>query len=100
MLNEVLQEKDWQNRLSKRGIAFHLFLNEWAKHVNKTVVTKDHMPWQELPGYPVLIKAFLVELKNKDVKRYPQPLLNTSYSLLKNEKLLTVFVSIIYNKTR
>ena len=100
LLNDTLEEQDWQNRLSKRGIAFYLFLDDWAKHVNKTVVIKDHVPWQDLPGYNILIKSFLVELKLKDVRRYPEPLLNASCSLLKNEKLLNVFIPIIYNKTR
>jgi len=100
LLGEILEDRDWQNRYAKRGIAYYLFLNEWAKHVNKSVVTKDHVPWQDLPGYAVLIKAFLIELKSKDVRRYPAPLLNASYALLKNEKLLNVFIAIVYNKTR
>jgi len=95
-----LEDRDWKNRLGKKGIAFYSFLTEWARHVNKTVVTKDHVPWQDLPGYTTLVKAFLAEMKSKDVRRYPSALLNASYSLLKNEKLLNVFIAIAYNKTR
>ena len=96
----MLNDEKWQKRFSKRGIAFYFFLNEWTKHVNKTVVIKDHVPWQDLPGYNVLIKNFLIELKKRDVKQLPEALIDTSVTLLKNEKLLNIFIAIIYNKTR
>lgn len=77
-----------------------MFIEEWAKHVNKTIVIKDHVPWQDLPGYNIIIKAFLCELKTKDIRRVPTGLLKSSYALLANEKLLNIFVSIIYKKTQ
>jgi len=75
-------------------------LEQWAHHVNKTVVIKEHVPWQDLPGYGTLIKAFLIELKTKDVRKYPEALINASKALLKNEKLLNIFVVVVYKKTR
>jgi len=99
-LNEILNDSIWQNRVQKRGIAFYFFLTEWAKHVNGTVVIKEHVPWQDLPGYTVLIKAFLVALKQKDVKAYPEAMISASLAFLKNEKLLNTYVAIVYNKTR
>ena len=96
----MLGDKDWIRRISKRGIAFYFFLSEWSKIVTKTIVTKDQVPWQDLPGYNTLIKSFLIELKRKDVKHYPEALISLSISLLKNEKLLSVFVTILFNKTK
>ena len=33
------------------------FLAEWANHVNLTMVSKDLLPWFELPGYIILLKV-------------------------------------------
>lgn len=99
MLKNLLNDTKWQKRFSKRGIAYYFFLNEWTKHVVKTVVIKDNVPWNDLPGYNVLIKNFLIELKKRDTKRFPEALIDASVTLLRNEKLLSFFISIIYNKT-
>ena len=99
-MNEILEDRIWQNRVKKRGVAFFFFLDNWAKHVNKTVVTKEHVPWQDLPGYTILIKAMLVGLKTRDVRAYPEALISASTSLLKNDKLLNIFISILYKKTK
>ena len=96
----MLADKDWIRRISKRGIAFYFFLSEWSKIVTKTIVTKDQLPWQDLSGYNILIKSFLIELKRRNVKHYPEALISVSTSLLKNEKLLSVFITILYNKTK
>jgi len=61
---------------------------------------KEHIPWNDLPGYIQLVRAFLVELKIKDSRRYPDSFLKASYALLKNEKLLNPFVTVLYNKTK
>ena len=99
-MKEILNDKSWQNRFSKRGQVFYDFIEEWARYVNRTIVIKDHIPWQDLPGYNAIVKAFLIELKMKDVKRYPESLIRASHSLLVNEKLLNTYITIIYNKTK
>lgn len=71
-----------------------------TKYVHKTVVIKDHVPWQDLPGYNVLIRNFLIELKKRDVRALPEALIDTSVTLLRYEKLLCTFVTIVYNKTK
>lgn len=53
--------------MAKRGVAFFFFLTEWMQFVSKIVVNKDHVPWQDLPGYLTLLKAFLVEMKTRNV---------------------------------
>ena len=100
LLLEVLNEKGWQNRFSKRGKAFFLFLDKWVKHVDKIVPVKEHTPWQDIPGYNTLMKDFLLELKSRDIKALPEALVETSISLLENEKLLNAFITIVYNKTK
>lgn len=55
MLEEILDNYDWQKRISKRGVAFFFFLAKWLIYVNQTVVLKTELPWHELPGYSVLL---------------------------------------------
>ena len=87
-------------RFAKRGKAFFFFFTEWTKYVNKTVVIKDNVPWQDLPGYNVLLKNFLIELKKRDVRALPEALVDTSITLLRFERVLSFFIPIIYNKTK
>lgn len=55
--------------------------------------------WQYFPGYNKLVRAFLYEMKNLKVERYPQSLIQTSINLLANEKLLNILVLIVFEKT-
>ncbi len=86
--------------MSKRTTAFFNFVTEWAIYVHKTLVVRDHIPWQDLPGYSTVIKVFLVEMKQRDVKAYTESFIAASKNLLWNEKLLNIFVVILYNKTK
>ncbi|KAL4468703.1 hypothetical protein ABPG74_005206 [Tetrahymena malaccensis] len=98
-LSAILNDTKWSYRMSKRGVAFFFFLTEWLQYVNKTVVVKDHVPWQDLPGYLTLLRAFLIELKSRDILQYPEALKLASQSILNNERLLNILITLIYNKT-
>lgn len=100
MLEKVLNGPEWQERMGKKGQGFYLFLSEWSRQVERTVVIKESVPWQDIPGYSALMKSFAVDLKSKDVRHYPESLIQASCSLLRNEKLISTFVTIIYAKTR
>jgi len=64
------------------------------------MMEEHSIPWQDLPGYRVLLKSFLVELKNREILKYPVTLKQAAANILLNEKLLNVFVTLIYNKTK
>ena len=100
VLKKILEDEELKERVSKKGVAFYLFLTEWANQVERTIVTKEAVPWPDIPGYTTLIKSFLIDLKTKDVRRYPEAMIQASCSLLRNDKLLNTFLPIIYQKTR
>jgi hypothetical protein len=56
------------------------------------------VPWRALPGYYVLIRTFLNELKSIPLIQYPDNLIQASVSLLNNHKLLNCFVKVLLNK--
>jgi hypothetical protein len=57
------------------------------------------VPWLELPGYLIIIRAFLIEIKIRDIKTYPEALKQAAVSILHNEKLLNIIVVLIFKKT-
>eukprot|EP01017_Pseudomicrothorax_dubius_P027989 TRINITY_DN3285_c0_g1_i4.p1 TRINITY_DN3285_c0_g1~~TRINITY_DN3285_c0_g1_i4.p1 ORF type:complete len:318 (-),score=65.06 TRINITY_DN3285_c0_g1_i4:1056-2009(-) len=98
-LMQILSNEDWSKRLAKRGLAYFYFLKEWSDHVYKTLVFKDHIPWQDIPGYRTLVLCFLYALKNRDIRHFPEAMISVSTSLLHNERLFNPFFTIIFKKT-
>ena len=47
-----------------------------------------------------MLKGFLVELKNRDIMKYPDSLKATSDSLLLNTDLLNIYITILFKKTK
>ena len=99
MLDSILDNPSWQEAFSKREEVFAVFLTEFAKGVNKSVIQIQYIPWQDIPGYNALIKHFLIELKKRDIKKLPKYLIDASVSLLLNEKLLNIFIGTVFSKT-
>lgn len=46
------------------------------------------IPWDAIPGYGILVKQFLLELKNANQYPYPEIFRDVSDALLENESLL------------
>lgn len=100
-MQEILEKDDWQKRIKKRGVAFFNFLGEWAHYIRKKVViVEENYPWQDIPGYRVLLKAMFVELKTQPIIGYSDALISASKKMLLNEKLLNTYVAILYKKTK
>ncbi|CAG9333109.1 unnamed protein product [Blepharisma stoltei] len=93
-----LNDQVWINKIEKRGVAFLRFLEGWAEHVNKQFVVQ-HILWSSIPGYPVLLKCFLLEMKEREITEYPEALISAACKLLYNPKLISVMVRIIFGKT-
>lgn len=99
-LNANLHSPGWEHKFLKRGTAFLSFMTRWCKHVYSSIMIKENVPWEQLPGYNTLLFNVLVEFKKKEMKEINDTLAETLYQLLHNEKLLSIYLRIIYNKTR
>lgn len=99
-LMKSLENPQWKPRIARKGIVFYSILAEWCRSIFKTTINKDHVPWNELPGYKILVNIFLTELKNKSILNYPESMKDASIALLLNEKLLNNFVIIVYKNTK
>ncbi|EAR90961.2 hypothetical protein TTHERM_00145660 (macronuclear) [Tetrahymena thermophila SB210] len=100
-LQQIINEnqKYWQ-RISKKGSSFFFFLSEWALYVNNTVISKDHIPWNELPGYQILMKSFLLQMAKKETRNLIDSLKIASMNLLLNPNLLKIYIHIAYRNTK
>lgn len=97
-MDKALASDKWKSRLQKRGVAFFLIVKNWAIYV-KNILVNSNVSWKDVPGYKSILKAILLEMKERDIALYPEALKETTCALLYNEKLLNVFVTIVFKKT-
>lgn len=99
-LKETLAIDHWRKRFTKRASGFFFFIQQLANYIQKSLIKKEGIPYNEIPGYAKIIKTFLIELKERDVKAYPDSMVDASVALLDNTRLLNPFCGIILQKTR
>ena len=98
ILTRAMSSDKWKLRIQKRGVAFFLIVKQWVLYVKNTLVS-GNVSWNNVPGYQDILKAMLLELKEREVSLYPEALKDTTCAMLYNEKLLNVFVTIVFKKT-
>lgn len=52
-----------------------------------------------MPGYAKIVKAVLLEMKEREVSYYPEALKEATCALLANEKIVNCLVTIVFKKT-
>ena len=92
-------EPDWRKEVSAAGSSFFTFLEQWVRCLLQSAPPKTPLDWRDIPGYPTLLKRLLLELKIRTVTKYPDSLVNCTGAMLANEKLLSVFVKIVFLRT-
>ena len=65
----------------------------------KNTLVSNNVNWKNVPGYTKILKAILLEMKERDVSFYPEALKEATCALLANEKLVNVFVTIVFTRT-
>jgi hypothetical protein len=88
----------WKQRMQKRGLSYFNFLKEWIAHIISQS-NSGQILWSSIPGYKVLLKTYLIELKERNIFEYPEALIEAGSIFLNNSKLLNVFVRIVFSKT-
>lgn len=76
-----------------------MIVKQWAIYVKNTLVS-NNVNWKDVPGYAKIIKAILLELKEREVQFYPEALKEATCALLANEKIVNCFVTIVFSKTQ
>ncbi|KAM3134242.1 hypothetical protein pb186bvf_013662 [Paramecium bursaria] len=96
ILNNILDDMGWKENIQHRSSNFSFFVEEWAVYV-RTILQTKQIPWQDIPGYRTLTKAFMCELKLQE--QITDAMSNALKSLLQNQNLLNIVVHLIFNKT-
>lgn len=100
ILEMILRSEMWVSKLARRRIEYFRFLKEWCTYVYSFFTLKEHVPWQEIPGFRTLLKGLLIEMKKRDIKRYPDLMIECSKMLLHFDKLINIYYTILYKKTK
>lgn len=93
---EIVMDGPWKKRLAKRSLAYFRFLCEWTRVVIRAFGSKS-VPWHELPGYHVLVKSLLLEMKSQ--RSFSEGLQQAILAFLANTRILSIFVLVLFNKT-
>jgi Protein of unknown function (DUF1765) len=93
-----LNKDQWKLKFQKRGVVFFKLLQKWTNHIYVQNNSKEIL-WSSLPGYKILLKAFLIEMKERRIVEYPESLVECAAELLHNSKLINVMVRILFSKT-
>lgn len=103
----------WLRRVQKHGHFFFMYSSEWVTYVLDTLgvlatqstenfegrIFKSGIRWHNIPGYKQILKAFLLELRRREPKEYPESLRKLSLLLLVDHNLVTPFANILIPKT-
>ena len=54
-------EKDWQERIKRRGNAFFMIVKAWVEYVERTIVVVNEVDWNDIPGYKPIVDALIFE---------------------------------------
>ncbi|CAD8068828.1 unnamed protein product [Paramecium primaurelia] len=99
-LQDILNTIDWKNIILTSRVFlkwFQLMLNHYkkAKHPYDMSLT-----WSGFPGYLILIKYLLLEIKYSNEYPYPETIKHASLCILENENMLNYLVIVIFHKTK
>ena len=101
LAERVLAGRYWRERLRKRGHCFFLFLEHWTRHVGVAMCMQpgEEVNWRTVPGASVLFKAFLLEMKQRPLHRWPESMRTCMVALsVEYRNILQVFARILLGR--
>lgn len=98
ILDKLLQNKRWEEKIGKRGVAFFLIISKWAQYVQTTVVNNKFL-WKNIPGFPTILRVVMTQLKEIHVGEVKDSLIEATSSLLANNRWMVVFIDILFKRT-
>jgi Protein of unknown function (DUF1765) len=58
-----------------------------------------HLFWQDIPGYRLIVRSVILELKQRPINEYSDSLIEATLALCSNSELVTVFMTIVFQRT-
>jgi hypothetical protein len=98
-VNEILDNGLWREKLEHRELMFYQFVRSWVR-VTLESLPRMAVPWQKVPGFDILLRALLHQMRAMEVQHYPEALKECLQALLHCEYLTDVFVHVLFQQTR
>jgi Protein of unknown function (DUF1765) len=95
---EILNKPSWRAIIENRNCEFFNFFTECIDHAYYQLAFRP-LGMHDAPGFKTLSKAFLLEMKERNIPEYPEALINCACKLIHNPKMLNVIVRILFSKT-
>jgi hypothetical protein len=92
-------EKDWQERIKRRGNLFFQIVKAWVEYVERTILVVNEVEWNDIPGYKPIVDALIAEFEDREIHLHPDSLRHATVSFISNVRLLNKFVNIVFSKT-
>ena len=99
-LKNTLAIDYWRSRFANRTDSFFSLIIELCKSSTNSSTADEGSHLTKIPGLPLLIKAFLIELRTKPILTYPKSMIAASQSLLEDPTLISPLCSIIITRTK
>ena len=101
LLAMAMSQGAWRQRMRKRGHMFCRLHWEWIQEVcdSLDLSTPPHyVAWQRLPGFKTMLICMLIEMRDKPIVHYSEPLVQLSNQLLRVTHLHSLLVKIVFLK--
>jgi hypothetical protein len=98
ILSKILTNTRWEEKISKTGVALFLIITDWLDYAKNTIVN-NKIEWWGIPGYMIILKVIVHQIKQRNILEYPDSLIDCSCSLVANENIMYVLIDIIFKKT-
>ena len=96
----ISKEVEWQDRLSKRGLAFYSMVSKLEKYVGYKVVKNMDIKWANIPGFDIILDAIAKELQIKEITTYSPQLIEVMALFINDSDIINNFARIIVHKTK
>lgn len=93
-------QREWKERLRKRGPAFFSMVIRLENYIRHKVVKDINIKWLNIPGFNIIIDAIVNELKTRDVSTYPQKLCDLLLIFTDDFEIINDFVNVIIKRTK
>jgi hypothetical protein len=96
----IFKKYNWQERLSKRGLALFSIIGKLEKYIQNIIVVSRSITWLNIPGFKVIIGIIKHELKNRKVAEYPQQLIELIPIFINDPDIINDFLKSIFYSTK
>lgn len=98
-LKNIINNKEWKEKLKKRGPAFISIIIQIKSYIKRKIVLTRNIRWKDIPGFVLLLNTIYYDLLNKEVKSISTACISLMKSFINDSSILNRFIQIIVSRT-